>query len=128
MDLLLSHGASVSKPALEVAARSGSLSIVRKLLHCGAELEGALLAAAAKGWGYIVQELLDYGASISSDLQPLLLSAIKHKHVLMFKLLVQRNRNVVDSVTMSECARVAVEQGLDSMAQLAIEVEYRNKS
>jgi hypothetical protein len=121
VDLLLSHGASVSKPTLEVAARSGSLSIVQKLLHYGAEIEGALLAAAAKGWGDIVQELLDHGASIGSDLQPLLLSAIKHEHVSMFKLLVQRNGNVVDSVTMLECARVAVERGLDSMAQLAIE-------
>ncbi|KAH7406120.1 ankyrin repeat-containing domain protein [Phaeosphaeria sp. MPI-PUGE-AT-0046c] len=128
VDLLLAHGASVSKPTLEVAARSGSLSIVQKLLNYGAELEGALLAAAAKGWGDIVQELLDHGASIGSDLQPLLLSAVKHEHVLMFKLLVQRNGNVVDPVTMLECARVAVEQGLDSMAQLAIEVEYRNKS
>lgn len=128
VDLLLSYGASVLKPTLEVAAWSGSLSIVQKLLNYGAELEGALLAAAAKGWGDIVQELLDYGAPIGSDLQPLLLSAVKHEHVSMFRLLIQQNGNVVDPVMMSECARVAVERGLDLMAQLAIEVEYRNKS
>jgi ABC-type tungstate transport system substrate-binding protein len=65
-----------------------NLSIVRKLLNYGAELDGALLAVAAKGWGDIVEELLDRGASIGGNLQDLLLSAVKYEYFLMFMLLV----------------------------------------
>jgi hypothetical protein len=88
VEILLSYGASVSKPTLEVAAWAGNLSIVWKLLDYGAELDGALLAVAAKGWGDIVEELLDCGASIGGDLQDLLLSAVKYEYSLMFMLLV----------------------------------------
>jgi hypothetical protein len=123
VELLLARGADTSNPVLESAAEQGNLSIVRKLLDYGAEFGEALLAAAAKGWGDIVQELLDRGALVGNHLQALLLSAIEQEHTSMFKLVVQRNGNIIDPVTMSECRRVAVEKGLESMAQLVLDVE-----
>lgn len=122
VDVLLAHDADTSKPILEFAVRKGNLAIVKKLLDHKAELGDALLEAAKKGWGDIVQELLQRGATIDHNLQPLLLAAMKHEHTAMFHMLVQANGGEISNNIKSECINKAREKGLESMAQLVEQV------
>jgi hypothetical protein len=116
--VLLTHGADTSRPALEIAAQNGQLAIVRMLLGPGAEHGEALTRAAAKGYGDIVEELLNAGADVKNGSHSLLPHAIEHEHVIMFRLLVERGCDVKDPAAVAVCVKVAQEKGLDSMLEL----------
>jgi ankyrin repeat protein len=101
-----------------VAAEKGDLDTVCILLDHGAELGEALSSAAAKGYGDIMQLLLDAGADLKNDSRSLLIHTVEYEHVLMFRMLVERGCAVSDPETVAECVRVAEENGLVSMLQL----------
>ena len=83
VELLLSHGARIDRPAsrgltttpLQTAARTGSLDIVQLLIDRGADVNEAaadrrgataLQFAARRGFGAIVCKLLDHGADVNA--------------------------------------------------------------
>lgn len=122
VDLFLERGASTDAPALEVAAQNGNLAIVRKLLRHGAEFGQALLRAAERGWGDVVEELLDSKAEIGDNIQSLVVAAIRHEHERMFGVLIRYNGGCLGGRVKAECVRFANEEGLESMALMVDDI------
>lgn len=120
VDILLAYGANTTKPVLEVAARKGNLSIVRKLLKHSAEFGNAVLEAVQHGWGDVFQELYNHAAITNDEghLQALVMAAIQQEHTVMLLILLQSHRSRLSSSLKVECMRSAHEQGLESMVQL----------
>jgi hypothetical protein len=115
--------------AIAAAASCGHTSTVRLLLTYGASPEGALAQAAHRGYLGIVELLLDHGASPdgvielnehkvkTGELIPLV-AALELEHVRMFHLLLERGASFIDQEAGLKCAKVAKENGLDSMLDL----------
>jgi hypothetical protein len=76
------------------------------------------MRAATKGYGDIVEELLNAGADVKNGSHSLPPHAIEHEHVVMFRLLVERGCDVKDPAAVAVCVKVAQEKGLDSMLEL----------
>jgi hypothetical protein len=103
---------------LEVAVQYGQDSIVRLLLHNGAEFGNAVSKAVEKGYGHILKELFENVATIGNDSRPLLVSAVGQEDVAIFWLLLQQDADLTDRKIVLDCVKTAEENGLDSMLKL----------
>jgi hypothetical protein len=121
--LLLKHGADVSTPALEVAARHGHLTIVSMLLDHGAELGKAVYEAVAKGYKDIVAKLLSHGAVVKDNQRTLLPHAVAREDKAMFHLLVEGGCDLTDQTAMTECLQLAEGEELESMIEFLRQME-----
>jgi hypothetical protein len=77
VEVLLRHGASVCKPALETAVGNGHFEVVSLLLAYNAEVGSALAVAVCKGYRSIVRRLLERGSYDEGLLQGLLDRAVE---------------------------------------------------
>ncbi|USP75887.1 hypothetical protein yc1106_03161 [Curvularia clavata] len=114
--LLLNHGADTSQPALETAVEYVHFDVFYLLLEHGAETGRALAVAVAKGYRSIVNVLLERGGHTKEHLQSLLPRAIETEDKAIFQTLAKHVE--IDDATRAECAKVAEENGLESMAEL----------
>lgn len=119
--LLLGRGASTAAPALEVAVQYLQDTIVRLILHNGAEFGNTVSKAVEKGYGRILKELFENGATIGNDSRPLLISAVGQEDVAIFWLLLEQGADLTDRKTVLDCMKEAEENGLDSMLKLLSE-------
>lgn len=114
--LLLDHGADTSQPALETAVRYGHFDVFSLLLEHGAETGGALGVAVAKGYRSVVDALLQHRSHSKEELQSVLPRAIEIEDKAIFQALTKHVQ--LDDATREACAKVAEENGLESMAEL----------
>lgn len=105
---------------LEVASRKRNLSLVQKLFKRKAEMGRALLEAVKHGWGDVFLGLLDHGAVIEDDgqFQSLEMTVIAQEYITMLLRILQSRESQMSSTVKVECAKLAHEQGLESMVQL----------
>jgi hypothetical protein len=76
-----------------------------------------------KGYKDIVTELLSHGAMIEDDQGALLAHTVAREDKVLFRLLVEGGCHLTDQ-TMAECRQRAEQDGLDSMIEFLLQVEF----
>lgn len=92
VQVLLEHGASACKPALETAVQNGHFEVVSLLLEYNAEQGNALAEAVSKGYRSIVRRLLGRGSYDKEFLQGFLDRAVEIEDQAMLEDLLEYSR------------------------------------
>lgn len=92
VQVLLEHGASACKPALETAVQNGHFEVVSLLLEYNAEQGNALTEAVCKGYRSIVRRLIGRGSYDKEFLQGLLDRAVEIEDQAMLEDLLEYSR------------------------------------
>ncbi|KAJ7019589.1 ankyrin repeat-containing domain protein [Mycena alexandri] len=124
--LLVDRGAGLNAGALMAASAGGHESVVRLLIHYGADVNAgaprALVAASQVGHESIVRLLIDHGADVNADAAYALVAASKGGHESIVQLLIDRGADVnADAVHAPRALVAASKGGHESIVQLLID-------
>ena len=117
---LLAYGAEIPLGIVAAAASAGHLYVIRLLLAQNASTTGGVIAAAKRGYGDIVQLLLENGADANETdgRIPAIGYAVITEHTHMFHCLLKSNARLPESDVREKCLQKARAKGVESMIVL----------